>query len=226
MYAKGIDQIEIEAEKNYYPDLSQNIGYAVVSQKGNNFTIRDVGGISSENLDEIFKRVFQMIIEFYDSAIENIFSSTKESYEKITRMDSEINKFVLFLQRSIMKQSYPDLSAAKILFAYSFSLEKIGDEILRIWRTSIQKKVVKNTKVKEIVLLSRKALEKSFEIYYQSNIDKINEIINIREDIRKKSSGLFNISPETTEFLMHAIKIAEDSFDLTHLALIRRLKTE
>ena len=223
-YAKGIDEIELELNKEAYPELDQEIGYAVVSQKDKKYTIRDVSGVSSEDLDEIFKRVFQMIIKFYDSAIEDIFGESKETYDTVSKMDHEINKFSLFLQRSIMKQSYPDPGLGKILFAYSFALEKIGDEILRLWRTNIQNKVKKDDKVKELVLLSKEGLAKAFAIYYQTSDEKIKESIKVREEIRRKSIQLLNINPDTAKFIMQAVKIAEDSYDLLHLSLMKKLK--
>ncbi|MBR9692211.1 AbrB/MazE/SpoVT family DNA-binding domain-containing protein [Candidatus Woesearchaeota archaeon] len=223
-YAKGIDEIELELDKEAYPELDQEIGYAVVSQKDKKYIIRDVSGVSSEDLDEIFKRVFQMIIKFYDSAVEDIFGENKESYETVRKMDHEINKFALFLQRSIMKQSYPDPGIGKILFAYSFALEKIGDEILRLWRTNIENKVKKDNKVKELVLLSKEGLAKAFAIYYQTSDEKIKEAVKIRKEVRNKSLKLFDINPATAKFIMHAIKITEDSYDLTHLSLMKKLK--
>ena len=123
-YAKGVDEIELEAEKGFFPDFNQNIGYAVVSHNKNIYTIKDISGVSQENLDEIFKRVFQMILGFYNKAINNIFGETKESFETVRRIDTEINKFALFLERSIMKLSYPDPSIGRIMFAYSFCIGK------------------------------------------------------------------------------------------------------
>lgn len=225
-YAKGIDEIEMELEKGQYPNVDQNIGFAVVSQKGNKYIIRDISGVSSEDLDTIFKRLFQMIISFYDAAIEDIFGDSKETYQNIRNRDSEINKFVLFLQRSIMKLSYPDPSKGKILFAYSFALEKIGDEILRLWRTNIEHRLTKNEQVKEIILFSRKELSKAFEIYYQPNPEKINDSLNIRYSIVKKYIKISKLNSATSEFLMHAIRIAQDSYDLAHLALMKELRPE
>ena len=221
-YARGVDEIRLEADKNYYPDLNQNIGFATISQVGNKYIIKDVSGINSQNLDDIFKRAFQIIISFYDAAIEDVFGASKEIYENVQSRDTEINKFILFLQRSIMKMTYPRAAEGKIMFAYSFALEKIGDEILRLWRTDIDSEVVKNKKVREIVDLSREGVRKAFEIYYQSDHKKVTELLKIKDKIRKKSLCVFTISPETSKFITHANRILEDSYDMTHLALMKK----
>jgi len=222
-YAKGVDEINLIAKKENFPDLDQTLGFAVVNQKGNNFTIKDISGISSENLDEIFKRVFHLIINFYDRAIKDIFKGNKETKKTLRKIDGEINKFTLFLQREVMKHSYPDSSKGKIMFTYSFALEKISDEILRLWRTSIQDKIKKTKEIKEIILLSKEGLEKSFDIYYQNDSNKIKELMELKQKARTKSMKLLNTDLATSKFILHAIKIIEDSADLTHLSLIEKL---
>lgn len=221
-YARGIDEIDLQLDQEAYPDLNQELGYAVVKQKDSSYLIRDISGTSTENLDEIFKRVFQMILKFYDSAIEDIFGESKEDYDNVEKMDAEINKFSLFLQRSISKLSYPDPIIGKVLFAYSYSLEKIGDEIQRLWRTSLQNKIKKTPQLKKVILLSKQSLDKSFEIYYQSSDEKIKQAIVIRKKIRNIAFKLMNDSA-TSKLLMHAIKIAEDAYDLSHLSLMKKL---
>ncbi len=221
-YAKGINQVEVDAEKGYYPDLKQNMGYAVVEQKGKHFTIRDISGTTTENLDNIFKRVFQMILRFYDSAIKDVFGENKGTLESINAFDAEINTFSLFLQRSIMKHSYPDTNAGKIMFAYSYALEKLGDEVLRFWRTDIEKKVFMTEAIKEIIFLSKNMLEKAFAVYYNTKSEKIEEMMKLKALIRKKASKLPSLDAHASKLIMHGVRIAEDSFDMIHLALMKK----
>ena len=131
-YALGIDEIDLETSSTKSIDLSQNIGFTIMNQKNNILKIKDISGLGQENAEEIFKRVFQLIISFYESAIDNIINNQNADENTINNIDSEINKFVLFLQRSIMKQNNIDETSGKILFAYSFGLEHIGDEISRM----------------------------------------------------------------------------------------------
>jgi phosphate uptake regulator len=223
-YARGIDEIELISEKKCYPNLSQNMGYAVVSQKDNVFKIKDIGGNSTTDLDEIFKRVFQMIIAFYDRAIENLLGEDMESQETIREIDMEINKFALFLQRSIMKMNYPDSEEGKIMFAYSFALEKIGDEVLRLWRTGIEEKIKMNEELKNFVLLSREGLSKSFEVCYRHNSKNVVEFLKMKDKTRRESTKLLDKSSGISKFVTHALRIMEDSWDLTHLSLMKNLK--
>jgi phosphate uptake regulator len=223
-YALGVDEIDLETEEGYYHDLSQNMGLALVSQKDDKSIIKDLSGVSPENMDEIFKRAFQMLMEFYDKAVENIFEGDKETIKTLNKIDGEINKFTLFVERAIMKSSYPSSTMGRIMFAYSFELEKIGDEILRLWRSGIQLKIEKSKRVKDIINITRDALQGSFEVYYQTSHSKIKELFNIKDNFRMKFNKLEKIDSDTMQFLMHSSKIMEDSCDLIQLALMRKMK--
>lgn len=224
LYAKGVDEIEIISKEDISSKLTEVmaelIGYAVVSQSKTSYVIKDVGGGNYSNLDEIFKRVFQMILIFYESAIEDIFGKETETELSLSNRDKEINKFCLFLERAINKMSYSDPIKGKALFTYSFSLEKIGDEIHRLWKANINSKTKKTEKLKELLLLSKEGLDLSFDFYYSKEMAVAEKIYKTKEKVRKNSETLSK--QESFDFARHAIKIVEDSADLNHLNLIMK----
>jgi len=226
-YAKGVDELELVSKKDISSILNkqfhENLGYALVSQEGDSYIIKDVGGSNYGELDEIFKRVFQMILLFYDSAIRDVFGVEKETLESNNSRDEEINKFCLYLERAISKMSYPDPINGRVLFAYSFALEKIGDEIHRLWRTNIKYKVKKTPALKELLELSNKGLSMAFESYYGHKPEMAEEIMKIRDRVREKSMNLLKLDATTARFVRHCVKIVEDAGDLSHLTLIRTL---
>lgn len=228
LYAKGVDEIELHCEKDISSDLifylNQNLGYALVEQKQNIYIIRDVKGGETQNLDEIFKRVFQMILLSYEFAIKDIFGEGKETLESLRARDIEVNKFCLYLQRAINKMSYPDSIKGRALFTYSFFIEKIGDEVYRLWKTSIDYRVRKNKEIKELMKLSLEGLGKAFDLYYQFNVRKVGEIFEIRNKIREKAIKLKRLDANTTKFVRYAVKIVEEATDLTPLTLMINLE--
>ena len=220
-YAKGVDEINVSCESDYYPDLSSNIGFAVVSQTKSGLVIKDISGGSGSDLDQVFKQVFQMIIRFYNQAIVAIYSKDKSSLSFIMNQEDGINKFILFLQRSIMKQSYSNASLGKVLFSFSYSLEKVGDEIFRLWRTDIQKKISKSGELKSILDDVAKGLELSFGLYYHFSSKDHQKLFTLRNSIRKKISSLKRVNSSTRDFLRHVQNIIEDVNDLSHLSLMK-----
>ncbi|MBM3247144.1 phosphate uptake regulator PhoU [Candidatus Pacearchaeota archaeon] len=227
LYARGIDEIEIISKENLTPliygILEETIGFALVSNNKDSFIIKDIGGTNYSDLDEIFKRVFQMVLLAYESAFKDIFGKQKETMPSLDARDKEINKFCTFLERAISKMSYPDQVNSRVLFAYSFALEKIGDEIHRLWRTNIKYGIKTTEGVKNLVELSNQGLSLSFDIYYHPNTENVDKLFSIRNEVREKSMNLFKLDAHTTRFVRHAVKIIEDAADLSHLSLIKSL---
>ncbi|PIN93743.1 hypothetical protein COU54_01790 [Candidatus Pacearchaeota archaeon CG10_big_fil_rev_8_21_14_0_10_31_24] len=230
LYAKGVDEITITSNKDRTKEIieivSSLLGLALVSQdKDKNYIIKDVSGTNYHNLDEIFKRTFQILLSFYESAIEDIFGASSEKLEDLKARDIEVNKFCLYLQRTINKNSYSGEINGRIVFTYSFELEKIGDEISKLWKTNIESKTKKPEKLKEIAEITKKLLEYSFDLYHQNtyNSKLVDEIFKLKFKLRDLAQKLFKTNKESLNFSRHLIKIAEDSTDLIHLTLMRNI---
>ncbi|MDD5192268.1 MAG: hypothetical protein PHH54_01160 [Candidatus Nanoarchaeia archaeon] len=227
LYAKGIDEINIESKKDITSDLSwglsNTIGYALLCKKNDIFQIKDIGGTNYSNLDEIFKRVFQMVLAFYESAINDVFGEQKETLEGLQQRDREINKFCLFLQRAINKMSYPNQIKGRALFTYSFEIERIGDEVTRFWRANIKHKIKKTNDIKKLAEKSLESLGEAFELYYQFNSKKNEDLYSTREKIREESMKIKNNDKYAIRLVRHVVKISEDAADLSHLTLMINL---
>jgi len=228
LFAKGLDEIEIISNKNISEKLTSacanTLGYAVVSQEKNKWIIRDIGSANYSDIDEIFKRIFQMILAFYDSAIQDIFGEEKETEDNLKLRDREVNKFCLYLQRAVNKMSYPNTVDGRALFTYSFELEKLGDEIERLWRTNIKYDVKKTKQLKELAELVKSGLDQAFDAYFMFSLDKVGECSKIREQVREDSLEYYKANSETMRFIRHLVKIVEEANDLTPLNIMRRLK--
>jgi len=227
LYAKGFDEILIKSEKDISAEVRKSInnviGFALVSQKEKEFIIKDIGGSNYSDLDEIFKRVFQMILSFYEAAVKDVFGQEKETMESLVSRDGEINKFCYFLERAINKMSYTDSVKGRALFTYAFELEKIGDEIQRFWRTNIKYKVKKTKELKKFIEHSVDSLGKAFELYFQFNIEKAEEIASSRDRLREESMELTK-DKYTNRIIRHALKIVEEATDLNQLTFMIKME--
>lgn len=224
-YALGIDEIIIESDINIYKILGESIGYAVVKQKSDTYTIKDISGTEYTNLEEIFKQIFQMLISFYDKVITEIFINSKMDMDLITQLDSDINKYTLYLERAIIKHAYDDNTLGKIMFAYAYALEQIGDEIYRAGRTAITYSIKNKNSLKQIYDISNNSLLKLFELHYQFSNEKLQQLMDLKEEIRRKTEKL-KTDNHTTLFLSHAVRITEESSNLIQLILMLQLKKQ
>lgn len=225
LYAQGVDEISIISKQDISDEINRSlsnlIGFALISQQGFTYVLKDLSGGNYPQLDDIFKRVFQMILLFYESAERDIFGKEQGTLENLKTRDSEVNKFCLYLQRAINKMSYAEAIHGRILFTYSYMLEKISDEIERLWRTNIKYPVKKTKAIHALMTLSREGLSQAFDLYYQFNSKKIAEIYSLREKVREDSFILPKTDPITSRFVRHIVKIVEDAADLNHLTVMR-----
>jgi len=225
-YANGIDELEVKTELDIYNIISQNIGYAIVGEHKCKYTIKDLSGGTTTDLRDIFKRVFQMLITFYESALKDVFYDHKADIQIVSSMDREINKYTFFLQRQIMKHAYDNQSVGRIMFAYSFWLEHLGDLISRLWLVQLTSKFSLNKIDESICALSMKSMHASFQAWYQFNDEIIDDLIAGKAEIRKKIMRSGNSNPAKSMFLNYALKIVEDCADLAHLAIMLHIKKE
>lgn len=226
LYSMGIDEIEIKSSKDISSILVDavkgTLGYALVSEEKGKYIIKDISGEKYEDIEEIFKRVFQIILSFYEAAMNDILGEQKANKAELNARDNEVNKFCVYLQRAMNKMSYSDSVDARALFAYSFQLEKIGDEITRFWRTNIDYKIKKTKEIEEIMNEIKIALGHIFDSYFMYSPERIDEVYNLRNKIRSNSLKLGKIDSETAYFVKYLIGIIEQAADLTQLTIIRK----
>lgn len=221
-YAKGLDELEVLFEGDFFPGLGQNIGYVVVEQNFGRVLIKDVSGTSTDNLDEIFKRAFQMTLQHYDMALEHIKTKTILTTKQIYEFDHGINQFSLFLERAIVKQSYANKEIGKVMFAYSYALEQIGDEITRMWREFSENPIKLSSEILEVLEISRKSLQLAFEAHYHSGFKKMAELVDLKKKLRSKTRTAKSYS----WVVFRATKILEQSTDLIQLASMLKMETK
>jgi phosphate uptake regulator len=227
LYSRGVDEIAIKSDKDVsgvlLKVLQQTIGYALVAQSKNTYVIRDVSGGTGQDIDEVCKRAFQVILQFFDAAIADLSAGAKTAEEEIRSRDIEVNKLTLFLQRAINKSALSDAIEGRTLFALSFMLERIGDDILRTWRNGADKQVRITPAIVDLLKLCQSCLEKAFALHYQYNPARIIEVYNIRDNAREKA-GKLNLDGRTAQLIRYTLSVAEDAADITQLTVMRRLK--
>lgn len=220
LYARGVDEIEVIADRDISSvitgHLNHLVGYALVSQAGHRYVLRDIGGTGSFDLDTVFKHVFQSVILFFQSAIEDVFGKQKETLRGLTSRDLEVNKLCLYLQRAINKMSYGDAVKGRALFTYSFELEKISDDVLRFWRMNIEKKPRKSSELKVLATQCFELLGKAFDQYYSFSSLQLEALYALRKKIR---TGVSRIKSRDN-MANFILKIAEGILDLNQLTIM------
>jgi phosphate uptake regulator len=226
-YCAGVDQIEIHVDKDItndiYKFLNTIMGYALVEQTSSKLVIKYLSPGGYDDIDMIFKRVFQMIILFFDSANKDIYGAQEASKEEVFNRDMEVNKFCLYLMRAINKMSYQCREAERAIFTFSYLIENIGDEIRRMWQENSIKKTKKPKGMQEVSILSKEVLQKAFFVFQNFNHKKVDEIYTLRNEVRKKAEKIKTDNSSIWGILRHIINIAEMAADISHLTIMKNL---
>ena len=74
-----------------------------------------------------------------------------------------------------------------------------------------------------MMLFSKEALEKSFDLYFQSDLKVMPKIYDARDKARKLSTSDAKIDALASRMMRYVVKVAEDATDLCHLTMVRKL---
>ena len=223
LYSAGFDEIEVVSEEDISELLIRAVnsllGYALVSSEDGKYILKDIGGGGNADLEEVFKRVFQAVLQFYDNCVNDIFGEEKETLEGSVMRDKEINKLCLYLERAINKMSFGNSTYERSLFTYAFELERVADNVVRLWRANIENKPKKGKELKELAFNVKKMLDNSFDVFYRFNSVNLQKSYNLREKVRR--AGGFSKGEEKLSRYM--FEINESVTDLNPLILMMRL---
>ncbi len=226
LYSKGVDEIAVRCKRDIaallVQGLNQNMGYALIGHERDSYTIRDIGGANYGDLDGIYKHTFQSIIKFADDAAVDIFGKRTQTREGLQERDREINKLTYYLQRAVAKMAHPDSTQGKIMFASAYELEKIADEVERLWRNTILLKNQAPAPLKPVMQNALATLRAAFTLRYQYNSSDVDNLYALRDKTRASWFKLKQDEP-TLKIGRHIVRLAEESADLNHLTLMRKL---
>lgn len=220
-YTLGADEALIKVDLNKIPDMDELMGYTVIDQKDDIIHVQDIGGNSNEDLDLIFKRLFQILLRYFEKARDDITGKQEMSKERIRYFDGEINKLTFYLQRAVMKKTMTSSIEGKLLFAYSYVLEGIGDEILRMWRLTTESKIKVDKKLSDVFDIVFKGLELSFAMYYRFSEKVSKDLVKTKGNFRKIAYPIMERGQMPSRIIMHLNKIFDDAYGMNDLAMMR-----
>ena len=131
LYIQGVDELEITIEnfdsiKDFQKRVvNELIGFEIIKQTNNSALIKDISGISDQEIDDIVKRIFFVLNSMVEELI--IAIEKKESMQPIIEIDASINKFANFCLRILNKKGYKDSKKTPHFYGIVSILEEIGD---------------------------------------------------------------------------------------------------
>ncbi len=217
-YRKGASKVsvkysnheDVQSIMKFIPDL---MGWAIVSQDDEKIEIRDIMSIEDTNFDEMFRKVFLLIIKLSEDVYDGISSLNKKNLEKISYSDYNINKFSNICLRILNLRGYTDNTNS--LYMIMSNLEEIADEYRKIVLFYPPKEI--NKDLLDIFKKVNDLLKLYYAIFYDLSKEKLLEFYNkadiLLNDFRKfKRKDIEETKAYITLFtILHMLKsLAEE----------------
>ncbi|MBD3202780.1 AbrB/MazE/SpoVT family DNA-binding domain-containing protein [Candidatus Woesearchaeota archaeon] len=209
-YRLGFDEIKIRFSDSDYirkipKTLAENtIGLEIIEQKDNFCRLKNLSETNKELLDKIIKRIWFMTIDFSKDILTHL---RKNSYGELSKMylrEKNINKFTNYALRILSKNKSIEQKHAFPLYYFIRYFENISDDYENLASFYSEEKSINSEKIIDMLGSTNSLLKGLYDIFYDYDIKKIEELILesevLYEKIKNEKSNskgflfLFNIS--------------------------------
>jgi phosphate uptake regulator len=192
LYRHGYDEFKIKFNDYEYIEkipqimFDNTIGLAIVEQKDNSVTIRDLSGNNIDDLDKIHKRVWFLIKDLANEVIEGIKNSDFKKLESIKSKEKVVNQFVNYCTRLISNENNINNRKSFVYYYLTRQLENISDAYKHISVIIVDKKIKPDLAFVETFESVNKLFDEFFSVYYNYSIEKTEKLIlNYKRLIKK-----------------------------------------
>ncbi len=197
------DKKNIKFIKKILHDLP---GLELIEQNQDELVIKDLTDINSISISSIIKRIDNIIRSFFEDIELGIKKGkiTKNQYNEIRETDKEINKFYFLLWKvmvlgmenpstlNTLETDYPSLVHT---WWVGTNLEKIGDNLKRISKIAINKKLENNNNLLEFFQKIKGNHIKILNAFYKKDKEIALEIANNKNELYKECNSVCGDTP-------------------------------
>lgn len=228
-YCAGYDSIKIVCKdsskigKIIQETVSDLMGVEIINQGENFFVIKDIGGGNSENLDNLVRRAFFLVMSISTDSLEAFKSGKKDIFEDLAMRDVSVDRICFFCLRHLNKAVFKQ---EKIPAAFSFIMltERLSDLYARICNLAPQ---FKEQKLKEEIVdlwdHTNCIVRHIFENYSRQDFKKFLPLFNKKAEIKKITEKLIDKANEnnTVKLIFLFSMIVEMCCELMFAELIK-----
>lgn len=221
-YISGIDEVSatINAEKTkvVQETLQTLLGFAVVKQQPERILIKHISGMAADNNDVLLRRIFFMILSNAEDFMDSLKSKRKEKIADIELRDRNVNMFVNFCLRNIVKSRDERYSAFS--FHVLVMLELLSDEMTNMWKSCAERRIPANKELLNLLAEITGMLESLHTCFYRYDAELSSSLTDKRDRIRKMIEKMKTKDHAAQKYLYHANKIAELVINILQTRLV------
>ncbi len=224
-YVRGYDRIKIifeEQENMFFAQqvIDSLIGLAIIEQGKKYCVAGEVSVTTDKQFDNIFRRIFLLIISIAEDTLTALQQEDKESLSSIERRDVDVDKFTNFCLRILNKKGYKEFEKTAIMFDVIQELEELSDNYEGMANDLLASESIKiRNELKVIFTDSNKLLRLFYELQYNFKKESIVEFYSKRTKLIEKINSLRNIKSYERTIVYHLRKINDDLLELFKLKI-------
>ena len=189
LYRLGYDIIDISFKNQTFVSRvtnrvpEQTIGFEIIKQKAESFTLQCLANQDSGNIDNLVRRIWFLIMDLGKDLINALENNNQDLLNSIKSREQNINKFTNFCIRQINIDKNLERKKSLTLYYFIRYLETAADDFKNIANNLIAKK--KDISFLNLLKNTMDLFEQFNKLYYSFEIDLCEDTIN-------KSDKIFN----------------------------------
>ena len=202
-FRSGIDEVKINFNTEENPELleyisktldNQTIGFEILKQEKNHFTIKDLSGGDSTSFDTSLRRSFILLTSMAVDSLEFIKKKDVNNLKDMYFRDRSINKFTNFCGRLLLKKGQFDLKKTAFYYHFIRSFEALADQYSLMCTYYSKSLGTVHKKVFETYKEINEILLEFYEIFYKYDKEKLNNLFSKIRDMETKTRSLHSLN--------------------------------
>ena len=181
----GIDEVRVNFNTEENPELleyisktldGQTIGYEIIKQEKNSFTIKDLSGGDSTSFDTALRRSFIILTTMAVDSLGFMKNKDVNNLKDMYFRDRSINKFTNFCGRLLLKKGQFDLKETAFYYHFIRSFEAMADQYSLMCTYYSDKLTPLNKKVFEVYKEINDMVLEFYKLFYKYDKSKLDEL--------------------------------------------------
>ena len=188
--------------------VNRFIGFEIVEHGDNHIIVREMGDLTSKEFDNSLRKIFFLLEEMSQNALEAIKSNNPKILEFTHDVDINLDKFHDYCIRILNKTENKDSRKSKLLFSTLYILELVGDEYKNISTHIIEDFPKCNLKnIESLADSAREQLDVFKDLFYKFDEAKIKKISQIDSKIYMKVPQVYKKANEEEKEIFHHLRM-------------------
>lgn len=218
-YKSGYDELELSYDdasvvKIIKKELEYLMGYEIVKQGEKYCFVKNIAIQMDEELDNILRRIFLMLLEMADEGIDAVKKQELLRIEDIASLEDTNDKLTNFCKRILNKNSYKEPEKTSFIYAVIWQLEKIADDYEEILRKISDSKLKLSKETINYFEKINAFLRTFYELYYEFDENKGKRLTNEQTKLLKEGEEL--LKNKSDNIITHyLLSILNKTYEMT-----------